>query len=85
MIGSPYLSYLFGCRSDSHGLKRSDKNDFEAAERAKTEETREALKISELPESSFVKPKTGAVLIGARTLAVLLTNSAFKMSTAYGF
>ena len=84
MIGSPYLSYLFGCRSDSHGLKRSDKNDFEAAERAKTEETREALK-SKLPESSFVKPKTGAVLIGAITLAVLLTNSAFKMSTSYGF
>lgn len=36
------------------------------------EGTREA--VSELPESPPTTPKTGTVLIGAVTLAVLLTN-----------
>ena len=47
----------------------------EAAERAKNEETREAL--SELPESPSARPKMEAVLTGSITLAFSLTSSRF--------
>lgn len=48
----------------THNKTSDEKKEIiEAAERAKNEETREALK-SELPESSSVKPKTGSVSSG---------------------